>query len=47
MKATGKPHAIDDFAVSRDGSKVAYAISAAGTEIGLLHVIPPSSSSTA
>ena len=39
MKATGKPHAIDEYAHSRDGSKVAYSISAAGTEIGTLHVI--------
>ena len=39
MKATGKPHAIDDYGISRDGSKVAYAISAAGTEIGTMHVI--------
>ena len=39
MKATGKPHAIDDFAPSLDGRYLAYSISAAGSEIGTLHVI--------
>src|SRR5262249_41960001 len=39
MKATGKPHAIGDFAPSPDGGKLAYSISASGTEIGTLRVI--------
>ena len=39
MKATGKPHAIGAFQPSFDGKLVTYSISAAGTEIGTLHVI--------
>jgi prolyl oligopeptidase len=39
MKATGKPHAIGDFANSRDGRYVSYSISAGGAEIGTLHAI--------
>lgn len=38
-KATGKPHAIGGFTPSPDGQRVAYAISAGGTEIGTLHVL--------
>lgn len=38
-KATGKPHAIGEFAPSPDGKLVAYAISTGGTEIGKMHVI--------
>ena len=38
-KATGKPHAIGGFTPSPDGSLVAYAISAGGTEIGTQHVL--------
>ena len=39
IKATGKPHAIGEFAPSPDGSLLAYSISASGSEIGTLHVI--------
>lgn len=39
QKSTGKPHAIGEFAASLDGSRLAYSISAAGSEIGTLHVI--------
>ena len=38
-KATGKPHAIGDYAPSKDGKLVALQVSAAGTEIGTLRVI--------
>ena len=38
-KATGKPHAIGDYAASRDGRLVAYSISASGAEIGTLNVL--------
>lgn len=38
-KATGKPHAIGGYSNSRDGSLVAYSVSAGGAEIGTLHVI--------
>jgi prolyl oligopeptidase len=38
-KATGKPHAIMDFAPSPDGRRIAYAIQAGGGEIGTLHVL--------
>ena len=38
-KATGKPHAVLDFAPSPDGRKIAYAIQAGGGEIGTLHVV--------
>jgi prolyl oligopeptidase len=38
-KAAGRPHAIMDFAPSRDGRKLAYSIQVGGGEIGLLHVI--------
>lgn len=38
-KATGKPHAIGDYAISRDGRRVSYSISAGGAEIGTLHAI--------
>ena len=38
-KATGKPHAIADYAASRDGKRVSYSISAGGAEIGTLHAI--------
>ena len=37
--ASGKPHAIGDFAASPDGKRVAYSISAGGAEIGTLHVL--------
>lgn len=39
MKATGKPHAIDGYAKSRDGRFLAYSISADGAEIGTLHAL--------
>ena len=35
----GQPRAIMDFAPSRDGSKLAYAVQVGGQEIGTLHVI--------
>ena len=38
-KATGKPHAILDFAPSPDGRRIAYAMQAGGDEIGTLHVV--------
>jgi prolyl oligopeptidase len=38
-KATGKPHAIGGFTPSPDGKRVAYSISAGGTEIGTQHVL--------
>jgi len=38
-KATGKPHAILDFAPSPDGKRVAYAVQAGGGEIGTMHVV--------
>ena len=38
-KATGRPHAIMDFAPSRDGRLLAYSIQVGGGEIGTLHVI--------
>jgi prolyl oligopeptidase len=38
-KAAGTPHAISEFAPSRDGRFVAYAMSAGGAEIGTLRVI--------
>ncbi len=38
-KATGKPHAVLDFAPSPDGKRVAYAVQAGGGEIGTLHVV--------
>jgi prolyl oligopeptidase len=38
-KAAGRPHAIMDFAPSRDGRYLAYAIQVGGGEIGTLHVI--------
>jgi prolyl oligopeptidase len=38
-KATGRPHAIMDFAPSRDGRLLAYSIQVGGSEIGTLHVI--------
>lgn len=38
-KATGKSHAIGEFAPSPDGRYVAYGLSASGTEIGTLQVI--------
>ena len=37
--AAGRPHAIMDFAPSRDGRFLAYAIQVGGGEIGTLHVI--------
>ncbi len=42
-QATGKPHAIGEFAASPDGRHVAYSLSASGTEIGTLHVIDAAS----
>ena len=42
-KATGKPHAIGEFQPSPDGARVAYTLSAAGTEIGTLHVVDAAS----
>jgi prolyl oligopeptidase len=38
-KATGKPHAVMDFAASPDGRRVAYSMQAGGSEIGTLHVV--------
>ncbi len=38
-KAAGRPHAIMDFAPSRDGRLLAYSIQIGGGEIGTLHVI--------
>lgn len=38
-KASGRPHAIMDFAPSRDGRLLAYSIQVGGSEIGTLHVI--------
>ncbi len=38
-KATGRPHAIMDFAPSPDGRLLAYSIQVGGGEIGTLHVI--------
>ena len=38
-KATGKPHAILDFAPSPDGKRIAYAIQVGGSEIGTMHVV--------
>jgi len=38
-KATGKPHAILDFAPSPDGRRVAYAMQVGGSEIGTMHVV--------
>lgn len=38
-KAAGRPHAVLDFAPSRDGSRLAYAIQVGGGEIGTLHVV--------
>ncbi len=38
-KGAGRPHAIGSFAPSPDGRHVAYTLSAAGSEIGTLHVI--------
>jgi prolyl oligopeptidase len=38
-KATGKPHAIGDYAPTLDGKRVALQVSAGGTEIGTLRVI--------
>lgn len=38
-KAAGRPHAIMDFAPSRDGRLLAYSIQVGGSEIGVLHVI--------
>ena len=38
-KAAGRPHAIMDFAPSRDGRLLAYSIQVGGSEIGTLHVI--------
>jgi prolyl oligopeptidase len=38
-KATGKPHAVLDFAPSPDGRKLAYAVQSGGGEIGTLHVV--------
>ena len=38
-KAAGRPHAIMDFAPSRDGRLLAYSIQVGGGEIGTLHVI--------
>jgi prolyl oligopeptidase len=38
-KATGKPHAIGDYAISRDGKFLSYSISAGGAEIGTLNAI--------
>jgi len=42
-KAAGRPHAIGEFAVSPDGKRVAYTISASGSEIGTLNVIDSTS----
>jgi prolyl oligopeptidase len=41
-KATGKPHAINYFEPSWDGTHVAYGISAAGSEDAVIHVIETS-----
>jgi prolyl oligopeptidase len=38
-RSAGRPHAIGSFAPSPDGRHVAYTLSAAGSEIGTLHVI--------
>ena len=38
-KAARRPHAILDFAPSRDGKKLAYSIQVGGGEIGTLHVV--------
>lgn len=38
-KATGRPHAIMDFAPSPDGTKLAYSVQVGGGEIGTLHVV--------
>ena len=38
-KAAGRPHAIMDFAPSRDGRLLAYSIQVGGGEIGTLHVV--------
>lgn len=38
-KAAGQPHAIMDFAPSRDGRMLAYSVQVGGGEIGTLHVI--------
>ncbi len=38
-KAAGRPHAIMDFAPSRDGRLLAYSVQVGGSEIGTLHVI--------
>jgi prolyl oligopeptidase len=38
-KAAGRPHAIMDFAPSRDGRLLAYSIQVGGSEIGTLHVV--------
>ncbi len=39
QKATGKPHAIGGYSPSPDGRRVAFSISAGGTEIGSLQVL--------
>ena len=38
-RAAGKPHAINEFAASPDGRRLAYTISASGSEIGSIHVV--------
>lgn len=38
-KRSGRPLAIQDYAVSPDGRRVAYALQVAGSEIGALHVL--------
>ena len=38
-KATGKPHAINYYEPSLDGKYVAYGISAAGSEVAIIHVL--------
>jgi len=38
-RATGKPHAVADYAATEDGKLVALQVSAAGTEIGTLRVL--------
>ncbi len=37
-KAAGKPVALQDFAVSRDGQLIAYSLQVGGGEIGTLHI---------
>lgn len=38
-RTTGRAHAVMDFAPSPDGTRLAYAVQAGGSEIGRLHVI--------